>query len=268
MNFPYEIIFVDSHTHLDHVAVKNKGNIDFLKEKGCFAVSWSFGLQIQTVSDLWSYLEKHSETIRELSEYSFACAYLAGIHPRNIPDGLTPGRVKDLLLPFLDDPLCLGIGEIGLETGSQIEIDILSAQLDLWPEVVSRKKVFGIHTPRKNKAVVAQKTLEILASYPGARMNIVIDHCDSSLIAEALSAGYFAGITISPIKVDKKDAIRIMAACGEHISRIMLNTDSGTVFYTDLVEFVDEPGIDQEIRHKVIYKNALDFFGINLPGRS
>ncbi len=105
--------------------------------------------------------------IYDLNNQGLSCYYLAGVHPRCITPDLRPHHIQDLLLRYLEDPMCLCIGEIGLETGSAIEENIFSAQLQLQDAVTDMAGKFGIHTPRGNKGARTERTLALLSSFPG-----------------------------------------------------------------------------------------------------
>jgi len=257
------IKFIDSHVHLDHIYSDNSDRISWLEKAGCTTVSWSFCKPVESVTDILRCLTNHAEIVNEVSATRFPCYYLAGIHPRNISADLKPEHIRELILPYLDDPICLGIGEIGLETGSPREAEILLAHLELADEVTGRRKVFGIHTPRGNKANVTSQTLDLLKPYADYKERIVIDHCTLEIIGDVLSAGFWAGVTLSPVKASGQEVLDIIRRHDRYLSRIMLNTDSGTTFYEDLYEFAQCAELDLKIIERLTRSSAERFFGIS-----
>ncbi len=258
--------FIDSHVHLDHIYSDNSDRISWLEKAGCTPISWSFCKPVKSVADIKRCLANHAEIIGELSVTRFPCYYLAGIHPRNISADLKPEHIRELILPHLDDPNCVIIGEIGLETGSSGETEMLLAHLELADEVTGRRKVFGIHTPRGNKANVTSQTLDLLKRYVDYKERIVIDHCTSEIIGAVLSAGFWAGVTLSPVKASGQDVLDIINIIKRHdgfLSRIMLNTDSGTAFYDSLYLFIQSAKLDSGIQEALTRYNAERFFSIN-----
>ncbi len=113
---------------MDRIFAEHPGRITWPKDVGCQPISWAFGKGIKSVSDLRRYLRAKRDTVHQIYQ-SVPCFYLAGIHPRNIPPDLRPVDIEDVLEPYLEDDLCLGIGEIGVETGRNQEKEIFSAQL-------------------------------------------------------------------------------------------------------------------------------------------
>ena len=254
--------YIDSHVHLDHIFSNHREWILWLKETGCLPVSWSFARYIESETDIVSYLADHAETIRELSRTGLACYYLVGIHPRNISFDLTPEAISEMLLPYLDDPLCLGIGEIGLETGSRHEEEVFLAQMEMGRDVVDRGKVFGVHTPRQNKNRITLQTLSLLAVFVDIKEHIVVDHCSLKTIGNVLAMGFKAGVTLSAEKATAKEVLKIIRNNDESIHRIMLNTDSGTQVHDDLFMFMQSKDLPDDIITMITRTSAGRFFGI------
>lgn len=253
---PLETSFVDSHVHLDRISAENTDQISWLRDVGCLLISWAFGEGIESDSALKSYLSAKQETIHQINKKGLLCFYLAGIHPRNLPPDLKPEMIADILAPYLDDPLCLGIGEIGLETGSNQEKEVLSVQLELAREVTQKGKVFGVHTPRENKTQITVEILHTLEGFRPYHNSIVVDHCTIETITKVLYMGLWAGVTISPIKTSFEELHQIL----NNHDRIMLNTDSGSMFYQDLYRFYRCENCPDAIRSKLVKTNALSFF--------
>jgi len=255
-----DIAFIDSHVHLDHLYRHQPERIGWMRKKKCFPISWSFALQAGSVSELRNYLKSKADTMRELDRCQLPCRFLAGIHPRNMVSGLKPESVRDLLMPYLEMDLCLGVGEIGLETASTQEIEVLHAHLELRREVAELDKVFGIHTPRRNKSAVTRQTLDLLKPCKDYGDRIVVDHCMPETISEVLSAGFWAGVTLSPAKAGDSDMKTIIDHHAPDLSGIMVNTDSGAGFFEDLFQFAQAPAIDMETRRGLTRFNAARFF--------
>ena len=264
---PSKASFVDSHVHLDRIFAENRERISWLQGVGCLAISWAFGDGIASVSALKNYLLAKQETIHRTNKGGLSCFYLAGIHPRNVPPDLKPETIKDILAPYLDDPLCLGIGEIGLEKGNNREREVLSAQLAMARDVTGRGKVFGIHTPREHKAQMTAEILTIIEQFPPYHNSIVVDHCTLEIAGKVLDMGLWAGVTLSPINTSSEELHQIIMENPSHQDRIMLNTDSGNIFYEDLYRFYHSKDCPVDLRTKLVKGNALSFYN-EAMGRS
>ena len=251
---------IDSHVHLDHIVTGHPERIDWLRDHHCAVLSWAWCRQPESVGDLRDYLEQKRKTIHKLHQQGLSCGYLAGIHPRNITADLTPQAVVDLVASHLEDPFCLGIGEVGLEEGIEREMEILAAHFALVPEVAAAGKKIGIHTPRNNKAAVTRSLLIFLTSVPAINPLAVIDHCSLETLPSVLAAGYHAGITLSPIKTDWRTLPDLVERHRGDLDRMMCNTDSGTRFYEDLVTASRAACIESQAARQLFHDNAARFF--------
>jgi predicted metal-dependent TIM-barrel fold hydrolase len=251
---------IDSHIHLDIIHRHNPKQVDWMRENGYTPISWSYGGRADSIESLGAYFRSHASLIYHLNNKGLSCFYLAGVHPRCITPDLRPHHIPDLLLRYLEDALCVGIGEIGLEKGTSLEEDIFSAQLELQGAVSDMARTFGIHTPRNNKAAVTEKTLKILASFPGIEKISVIDHCTGDTLPGVLKKGFHAGITLSPIKMSLEDLEMVLEIPGQDGAKIMCNTDSGRGLYDDLQDFSVSGRFTPEVRHRLGYETARRFY--------
>lgn len=253
---------IDSHVHLDNIYYENPDRISWLTGRQCILISWTYSNHVENIHDLENYLRDQSSIIRQLNETPLECYYLTGVHPRNIPADLKPEKIPELLIPYLEDPLCLGIGEIGLETGEEKEVEVFQAHLEMFREVIDRNLKYGVHTPRNDKSPITDQILNILTQYPRIKDHIVIDHCMPDTIGRIFEAGYFAGVTISSNKASADDLQEILRKAPTKIDRIMLNSDSGTLFYPEYYDLIHSGILPAEIHCKLTFENAASFFHI------
>lgn len=256
----FQVAFVDGHVHLDHTRKRQPERLDWLREVGCLPVSWAFSQRADSVHDLRAYFSAQVKTFEAVRAGGLACFHLVGVHPRTIPPDLAPEAVRNLLLPFLDDPFCRGLGEIGLETGSPREAEILEAQLALAPEIEQRGQVLGVHTPRQDKARVLAQTLALLAPYERWQDRILLDHLTPDTLPAVLAAGFWAGMTLSPAKCSAADVEIAAARFSGRQDRLVLNTDSGGRFFEDLHRFYQQGALAGDHRRRLCRDNALRFF--------
>jgi len=139
-----------------------------------------------------------------------------GIHPRCI----TPNYQK--VLSYMEGYSSTAFGEIGLETASTQEVEVLTEQLKL------AKKLdipCIIHTPRKNKEEITQKILEILKKVGFPDELAVVDHVNEKTAGLILDRGYWAGLTVQLGKLSNEEVKRIVEIYG--FERFLLNSDTG-----------------------------------------
>ena len=251
---------IDSHVHLDLIVRHHPERIQWLMEEGCGVVSWAYFEGVHSVSHLKECLEAKARCIHEQSASGLRCHFLVGVHPRSIPPDLKPEQIKGLLEAHLQDPLCLGIGEIGLETGNAQEKEVLLAQLEMGRSLAHSGAVVGVHTPRSNKLVMTRTTLELLSGFSDLANVLVVDHCTGDTIGAVLDAGFWAGVTLSSVKTSWDALKQIVAGEAKRFERIMVNTDSGSAFFEDLVHGCQNEDLPEPIRERLFKGTAAHFF--------
>lgn len=252
--------FVDSHTHLDLMLEADSGRIGWLRSIGCLPVSWAFGEGIASVSDLKACLARQQLLLDQYVAQGLECYFLTGIHPRCIPSDLRPEQAACLIAPHLEHPCCLGIGEIGLETASSQEMEILQAQLEFGKSALVETQVFGVHTPMRDKLPVAGRLLEMLQPWRDISNRIVIDHCSRQMIGAVLENGFWAGVSLSAAKTSFDELGQMVEDNRENLDRILLNTDSGARVSEDLYRFFCSGLYPDPVRANLVRNNALAFY--------
>lgn len=255
---------IDSHLHLDIIRTAHPDRIQWLLRRNFIVISWSFSEHAASFQDLEKNLRGHRNAVYLSADEGLEAYFLAGIHPRCIPLDLKPERINRLLAPLLTDDRCLGIGEIGLETGSPREKEVLAAQLEIAAAALQPRQVVGIHTPRKDKVRLTREVIAMVDSFPELHPRTVIDHCRLDTVGTVLQAGFWAGITISPSKATPSDLAAIIEQHSSDLKKIMLNSDSGTEFYEDLYNLSVSDKIDTTIPGILLNDNAARFFSLPL----
>ncbi len=255
-----ETLFVDSHLQLDLVAKSHRARVTWLRKAGCLPVAWAYGGGGGSVPKLRKYLKAQRDTVHRLRKTGLAGWFLTGVHPRSIPATLKPEALASLLVPFLADPLCRGVGGIGLETTDGREKEIFIAQLELLRTEMGRHLVVGVYTPRQAKERVTEETLAILSRYTPWSDRIVVDHCSLATLGAVLERGFWAGVTLSPLKSSAADVIEMLAKFPRALHRVMLNSDSGSEFCEDLQRFVVSQCLPPESLVRLSRDNALTFY--------
>lgn len=258
---------IDSHLHLDQVWHHHPHRIAWLKNHTAAVVSWAWATQVDSVAELGLYLDRQRQIVGRLRDQGLNAWFLTGIHPRNITDDLDPEQIGSLLAPHLGDPACLGLGEIGLETGSSREQAILRAQLAIGKSLAGAGKRLGIHTPRDDKVRVTELLLDLLGDFGHLASSSVIDHCTAATLKPVLAAGFWAGITLGPGKTVWRELPQVVAGIEDFFHRIMLNTDSATAFYEDLVAAAGDPALVNLSARGLFGANAARFFNIRSDDR-
>jgi uncharacterized protein len=99
------------------------------------------------------------------------------------------------MMPFLDRPTTIGVGEIGFNNITRNEETVLREQLEL-----SKKLDVPviIHTPHNNKLEGTLRTIAICKEVGVNPERINIDHNTEETLQATLDGGFYAGITMYP----------------------------------------------------------------------
>lgn len=252
---------VDSHLHFD--IIKDEVIFDYMCQNLRAIIIWSYcEPRPKTFADLYAYFQRQAAFAADCNAKGLPCYRLAGIHPRNIPSNetVTQAKVDELLQSQLGQ-VC-GIGEIGLEKGTDAETQILAMQIDF----AKRHGLKAcIHTPRQNKLVMANRTLKITEQSGIAKNNVIFDHLDSdALVWTCVNMGYYAGITISAVKSKLNDALTMLRESADKSDRVMLNSDLAAPSLDDYRLYVDSVNALPPEFEAAAGQTALNFFGIEL----
>ncbi len=174
-----------------------------------------------------------------------------GIHPRCIPPNY------ERALESLEEFEC-PLGEIGLETASEVEVEVFRRQLEFAKE---HDRVCIIHTPKKNKVEVTKKTLGILKDVGFPEDLAIVDHATKETVKDILSSGYYAGLTVQVGKLTTEEVVEIVEEYG--FERFVINSDTGfdeaNMFATvEAIEAIADR-IGGDVR-RLAYENALKIF--------
>ena len=176
-----------------------------------------------------------------------------GIHPRCIPPKY------EVVLPAITRGVA--VGEIGLEEGGEAEVKVFKAQLRIAKE---NDLPCIIHTPKNNKEIITEKTLEILEAISFPEELAVIDHLSPLTAEEVLKQGYYGGLSVQPGKLTPSQALEIVEKYGPE--RLMLNSDTG--FSESEMDAVAKAGnlmaekLGRDVAEEVGMKNAKEFFKV------
>ena len=201
---------IDSHTHTH---LRSPEDLEAMAVAGVTGVVVCAFLPVRpsdaaTLRDLFRWLLE--EEVARLRAYGLHACVAVGVHPRCIPDrGLE--QALDEVGRLLAARTAGALGEVGLETGSPSERELLAGQLAL----AHRLGVPAIlHTPRANKPAMLEATLEIVAASGIEPARVVIDHLTPDLVAGVRARGLGAGLTIQPGKLTPADVVAVVARAG------------------------------------------------------
>ncbi len=182
-----------------------------------------------------------------------------GLHPRSISSDYI--LVLDKLPELLDNENVVAIGEIGLETASELEIKVFKLQLRLAQDL--GLKVI-VHTPRTNKKEVTEITASLIEDNIDTSL-VQLDHVDGTIITRVLEFDGLLGLTVQPQKMTPEEAVAMMDEYG--YDKFVLDSDmssspSDPLSVPKTVQKLRIAGVDEVNIKKVSRTNAADFFKI------
>nr|WP_255350869.1 TatD family hydrolase [Methanothermobacter sp. CaT2] len=144
--------------------------------------------------------------------------YIAlGIHPRAIPRD--PERVIEKLPDLLKNPSVVAVGEVGLDSGSEIEKDVFKSQLKVAEEL---GYPVIVHTPRRGKADITPQIMDVIDGTIDESM-VVVEHVNMEVLPELVETECMLGLTVQPEKLTPEEAVEILREYGTE--RFVLNSD-------------------------------------------
>ena len=218
---------IDSHIHLDRMAGE-----DILR------LSWG-GVEVGIVPTphLMSGLF-YPKTLFELWEKTldYMVGYAAGMGVDvyaclSVPFcGLTSEGYDEALkkLPeYLDHPRVVGIGEIGLDTGNDHELNLFKTQLALAKD---RNLPVIVHTatPRQPQTpAVTTQTIDVLKAENFPFDKAIIDHSGKNTVPERLKSGFVCGLSICYDKLTAEEVSQIVQEFPEYRDKIIIGSELG-----------------------------------------
>jgi hypothetical protein len=262
-----DLAYIDAHCHADLLLQRDDRFPEAYRIRQCGGISWSYPEGIDTWQGYPGYWSRLRGLAERLSDEGLPFYYLIGIHPRCIPEDLQaeralPGALAQAIHRHLADPLCLGLGEIGLDAASDTEKRILCWQLDLAAEHLPQSKRIGIHTPRADKEPVTREILDLLRGYEPLKDRVLIDHVSPKTYPLVSKEGYSpVGMTLQPGKTSLEDLVRFIREDPNRARDVVLNSDSAKAISEWFLNLVDNP--DTLLREEVcrlLLDNARDFY--------
>ncbi|MGI5863258.1 MAG: TatD family hydrolase [Myxococcales bacterium] len=249
------MLLIDSHTH---TFLRGPEDLEAMAIAGIEAVAVCAFLPVTpsgpaTLLDHFRWLDEVERA--RLAELGLAMRLAVGVHPRCIPDSgldLVLARVEALL----NSRAAVAVGEVGLETGSEREREVLAAQLRLAQAAGVRAIV---HTPRKNKAEALAATIRLIEAEGIDPSRVVLDHLTPDLVAEAERIGVWIGLTVQPGKLTYESLSQLVFERGPE--RLLVNSDlshapSDPLTVARVARFLWRAGHPAESIEKVTHRNA------------
>ena len=235
---------IDPHCHMYSRTVDDYNMMVLCGIEALVEPSFWLGNDRQHAGSFYDYFNHISEwePKNRAAKYGMKHFCTIGMNPKEAENIELAREVTKGMLPFLERPTAIGVGEIGFNNITPNEEKIFAEQIELAKKL---NVPLIIHTPHNNKL---EGTLRSLAMCKEIGINpalVDIDHNTEETIQHTLDGGFYAGITMYPRTkctpqrardmVDKFGSERILlnSACDWEISdpltvpkaaRLMLQT--------------------------------------------
>jgi hypothetical protein len=168
------------------------------------------------------------------------------------------------LVPLLDRPNVIGVGEVGLNNNTANEIEVLRRQLELAKKL---GHLVVIHSPHVPKLQGVKITIDLVKQLKLDPRLVCIDHNTEETIALALAAGCWAGMTVYPTKLSPERAADMIAKHGS--DRMLVNSsadweESDPLSVPRTAQLMRSRGVPLAEIQKVVWDNPRRFYGHSL----
>jgi predicted metal-dependent TIM-barrel fold hydrolase len=260
---------LDSHCHADMLSRFSPDFIETYRAKQIGGITWSYNEQIVSFKHYPDYWDELKRLCDGWTQDGITFFYLVGIHPRSIPPDLKgvrklPPEITVAMIKHVESPLCLGLGELGMDSGSLEEEKIFRWQLEWAEDYLPKTKRIGIHTPRQNKEAMTERLLRLLEDYRPLHPFILIDHVTPTTYDMVYGEGYVAGVTLQQGKSSPEDLIKIIEKYPRTVKAIMVNSDGAKELSQPYFEWIDKhESFDEEQFKSLAVNNSLTFFNVS-----
>ncbi len=206
---------VDSHTHIDMMGYAGYTELGPMGVSHLITHACVFG-----ASHRASYLDQYAKLTgryrQTAAEHLIDLRVCLGIHPLGIPPDWEP-LLRELPVLLRREGV-VGIGEIGLHEGTELEERLLLAQLKLAADL---GLPVSIHLPPVERASIVERILELIRESKLPPQLACIEHADLDMAAEVAAAGCWLGLSLGPGRLDAGQ----IAANEQAFERGMLSSD-------------------------------------------
>jgi predicted metal-dependent TIM-barrel fold hydrolase len=199
--------------------------------------------------------------VKRAADYGIKHFCTIGLNPKEANDDRVNKDVMAILPQWVKHPLCLAIGEIGLDSHTANEEEYLRKQLDLAKQV---NLPIMVHTPHREKFKGTKRIIDICKDVGMNNEMVLIDHNNEETIPITKEAGYWAGHTVYPVtKLSPERACNILKKFGTEKMMLNSSADWGPSDCLNVPRTVGElrrAGFTEEQIQRVVWDNPFNFY--------
>ena len=214
---------------------------------------------VGTYIDYFHHLTDYEVT--RAADYGIKHFCTIGLNPKEANDDRVNKDVMAIMPEWVKHPLCLAIGEIGLDSHTETEEEYLRQQLDLAKQT---KMPIMVHTPHREKFKGTKRIISFCQDVGMDADKVLIDHNNEETIPITKEAGYWAGHTVYPVtKLSPERATNILKRFGTEKMMLNSSADWGPSDCTNVPKTVAElrrNGFTEEDIQRVVWDNPFNFY--------
>jgi predicted metal-dependent TIM-barrel fold hydrolase len=184
-----------------------------------------------------------------------------GLNPKEANDKGLAREVLAILPEWVRHPMALAVGEIGLDSHTPQEEEVMRRQLEL---AKALDMPVMVHTPHREKYKGTKRIIDVIKDVGCRPELILIDHNNEETIPLTKAAGMWAGHSVYPVtKLSPERACNILKQYGTE--RMMLNSsaDWGPSDCTNVPKTCGEMmrrGFSDDQIREVVWDNPWNFY--------
>jgi uncharacterized protein len=183
------------------------------------------------------------------------------MNPKEADDRVLADEVIDGMIPYLDHPRCVALGEVGLNLITPNEEHAMLRQLQIAED---RKMPVILHLPHVEKLRGAIRILDLIKVHGFTVERIDVDHNTEETIKHTLDSGCYAGMTVYPYsKLNPERVSAMVKQYGQE--RVIVNgsADWGVSDPLSLIKVVDymrKDGHAEKVIEDLVFNTAMKFY--------
>ena len=183
------------------------------------------------------------------------------MNPKEADDRGLADEVIDGMIPYLEHPRCVALGEVGLNLNTPNEEYAMIRQLRLAEE---RKMPVILHLPHVDKLRGALRILDIIKAEGFTVERIDVDHNTEETIKHTLDSGCYAGMTVYPYSKLNPERVSAMVKHYGH-QRVIVNGSadwgvSDPLSLVKVVDFMRADGHGESVIADLVFNTAMRFY--------
>jgi uncharacterized protein len=183
------------------------------------------------------------------------------MNPKEAEDRALADEVIDGMIPYLDHPRCVALGEVGLNLITPNEEYAMLRQLQIAED---RKMPVILHLPHVEKLRGALRILDLIKVHGFTVERIDVDHNTEETIKHTLDSGCTAGMTVYPYSKLTPQRVSAMVKQYGH-QRVIVNGSadwgvSDPLSLIKVVDFMRKDGHAEAVIEDLVFNTAMRFY--------